>query len=92
LTREAEEIQKIVVFEGAFEKIFSIIKEEGGSDGDVVVQVTSCSFKNIYSTCNLLKIWHIKRINEEPILLFRPKHYWLLHFHMSAYFGIACLC
>ncbi|GAB4847893.1 Golgin candidate 6 [Ancistrocladus abbreviatus] len=38
LTREAEEIQKIVVFEGAFEKIFSIINEEGGSDGGVVVQ------------------------------------------------------
>ncbi|XP_054812586.1 golgin candidate 6 isoform X2 [Prosopis cineraria] len=38
LIREAEEIQKIVVFEGAFEKIFSIIKEEGGSDGGVVVQ------------------------------------------------------
>ncbi|KAF5740417.1 golgin candidate 6 isoform X1 [Tripterygium wilfordii] len=38
LTREAEEIQKIVVFEGAFEKIFSIIREEGGSDGGVVVQ------------------------------------------------------
>ncbi|KAJ1422429.1 Vesicle tethering protein [Sesbania bispinosa] len=38
LTREAEEIQKILVFEGAFEKIFSIIKEEGGSDGGVVVQ------------------------------------------------------
>ncbi|GAB2279001.1 Golgin candidate 6 [Dionaea muscipula] len=38
LTREAEEIQKIVVFEGAFEKIFSIIKEEGGSDAGVVVQ------------------------------------------------------
>jgi len=34
-----QEIQKIVVFEGAFEKIFSIIKEEGGSDGGVVVQV-----------------------------------------------------
>lgn len=28
-----------MVFEGAFEKIFSIIKEEGGSDGGVVVQV-----------------------------------------------------
>ncbi|KAG4926247.1 hypothetical protein JHK84_051922 [Glycine max] len=39
LTREAEEIQKIVVFEGAFEKIFSIIREEGNSDGGVVVQV-----------------------------------------------------
>ncbi|XP_022740122.1 golgin candidate 6-like isoform X2 [Durio zibethinus] len=38
LTREAEEIQKIVVFEGAFEKVFSIIKEEGGSEGGVVVQ------------------------------------------------------
>ncbi|PWA87641.1 Armadillo-like helical [Artemisia annua] len=38
LTREAEEIQKILVFEGAFEKIFSIINEEGGSDGGVVVQ------------------------------------------------------
>ncbi|KAI3913646.1 hypothetical protein MKX01_035842 [Papaver californicum] len=38
LTREAEEIQKILVFEGALEKIFSIIKEEGGSDGGVVVQ------------------------------------------------------
>ncbi|XP_019439685.1 PREDICTED: golgin candidate 6-like isoform X1 [Lupinus angustifolius] len=38
LTREAGEIQKIVVFEGAFEKIFSVIKEEGNSDGGVVVQ------------------------------------------------------
>ncbi|KAK7365203.1 hypothetical protein VNO80_14077 [Phaseolus coccineus] len=38
LTREAEEIQKIVVFEGAFEKIFSIVREEGNSDGGVVVQ------------------------------------------------------
>lgn len=36
---QLQEIQKIVVFEGAFEKIFSIIKEEGGSDGGVVVQV-----------------------------------------------------
>ncbi|CAA2985293.1 golgin candidate 6 isoform X1 [Olea europaea subsp. europaea] len=38
LTRDAEEIQKILVFEGVFEKIFSIIKEEGGSEGGVVVQ------------------------------------------------------
>jgi hypothetical protein len=36
-----QEIQKIVAFEGAFEKIFSIIKEEGGSDGGVVVQVNT---------------------------------------------------
>ncbi|CAI8594565.1 unnamed protein product [Vicia faba] len=38
LTREAEEIQKIIVFEGAYDKIFSIIREEGNSDGGVVVQ------------------------------------------------------
>ncbi|KAF2308455.1 hypothetical protein GH714_009748 [Hevea brasiliensis] len=37
---DREEIQKIVVFEGAFEKIFSIIKEEGGSEGGVVVQAS----------------------------------------------------
>nr|XP_043606290.1 golgin candidate 6-like [Erigeron canadensis] len=38
LTRESEEIQKYLVFEGGFEKIFSIIMGEGGSDGGVVVQ------------------------------------------------------
>jgi hypothetical protein len=31
--------KKIVVFEGVFEKIFSIIREEGYSVGGVVVQV-----------------------------------------------------
>ncbi|PWA96106.1 golgin candidate 6 [Artemisia annua] len=39
--------QKILVFEGALEKIFSIIKEEGGSEGGVVVQGT------LMYTCNL---------------------------------------
>lgn len=38
LTRSAEEIQKIAVFEGVFEKLFNIIIEEGGSDGGIVVQ------------------------------------------------------
>ncbi|XP_024530596.1 golgin candidate 6 [Selaginella moellendorffii] len=38
LTRAAKEIQKIVVFEGAFERVFHIVKEEGGSDGGIVVQ------------------------------------------------------
>jgi len=33
-----------VVFEGAFEKIFSIIREEGNSDGGVVVQVINDYF------------------------------------------------
>ncbi|KAI3899521.1 hypothetical protein MKW92_026009 [Papaver armeniacum] len=38
LTHEAEEIQKIVVFEGAFEKISIIIQDEGGAEGGVVVE------------------------------------------------------
>ncbi|MCO5604777.1 hypothetical protein L7F22_058947 [Adiantum nelumboides] len=38
LTRSAEEIQKIAVFEGVFEKLFNIIIEEGGCDGGIVVQ------------------------------------------------------
>ncbi|KAI5061739.1 hypothetical protein GOP47_0024244 [Adiantum capillus-veneris] len=38
LTRSAEEIQKIAVFEGVFEKLFNIIVEEGGCDGGIVVQ------------------------------------------------------
>ncbi|XP_072092012.1 golgin candidate 6 isoform X13 [Arachis hypogaea] len=36
---DREDIQKIVIFEGAFEKILSIIRGEGNSDGGVVVQI-----------------------------------------------------
>ncbi|KAF5947339.1 hypothetical protein HYC85_013296 [Camellia sinensis] len=50
---DREEIQKILVFEGAFEKIFSIIKEEGCSEGGVVVQQSRC---NSSSRCLLFKI------------------------------------
>ena len=49
-----QEIQKIVVFEGAFEKIFSIIKEEGGSDGGVVVQVIHCDWFYTDTLLNLI--------------------------------------
>lgn len=35
-----QEIQKIVVFEGAFERLFMIISEEGGPEGGIIVQVT----------------------------------------------------
>ena len=32
------DLQKIVAFSGAFEKLFDIIKQEGGVDGGIVVQ------------------------------------------------------
>ncbi|XP_069149957.1 golgin candidate 6-like isoform X5 [Solanum lycopersicum] len=38
LNCEAEEIQELLAFEGAFVKIFSIIEDEGGLEGGVVVQ------------------------------------------------------
>ena len=39
LTKTNEDIKKIVVFEGAFDRLFSVIKEEGAADGGIVVQV-----------------------------------------------------
>ena len=38
LAHTNEEIQKIAAFEGAFDRIFNIIREEGGFRGGVVVQ------------------------------------------------------
>lgn len=32
------EIQKIMAFEGAFDRLFAIVREEGGMDGGIVVQ------------------------------------------------------
>ena len=32
------DLQKIVAFSGAFEKLFEILNQEGGSDGGIVVQ------------------------------------------------------
>ncbi|XLT24312.1 hypothetical protein HN873_055604, partial [Arachis hypogaea] len=56
LTRAAEEIQKIVVFEGVFEKIFRIIREEGNSDGGVVVQVLLRETIGLDSLISILKL------------------------------------
>lgn len=45
-----------MVFEGAFEKIFSIIKEEGGSDGGVVVQVIILSVVTLLGLFVILSV------------------------------------
>lgn len=50
-----------MVFEGAFEKIFSIIKEEGGSDGGVVVQVIHCNLFYIDSLVICFCIWYVEK-------------------------------
>lgn len=38
LATDHADVQKLVAFEGAFDKLFSIIESEGGLDGDVVVR------------------------------------------------------
>lgn len=37
LLSQSPDIQKILVFEGAFEKLFNIITQEGGIEGGVMV-------------------------------------------------------
>ena len=37
LTRANEEMKKLVVFEGAFDRLFALVREEGGADGGIVV-------------------------------------------------------
>ena len=38
LTKSNAEIQKIIAFENAFERLFAIILEEGGGDGGIIVE------------------------------------------------------
>jgi len=38
LTRANEEVQKIAAFEGAFDRLFNIVREEGALDGGIIVQ------------------------------------------------------
>lgn len=51
-----------MVFEGAFEKIFSIIKEEGGSEGGVVVQVwiSDLTLKSKMFFCGVIKVGELR--------------------------------
>jgi hypothetical protein len=38
LTSQSEDLRKIVAFEGAFERCFNIVREEGASDGGIIVR------------------------------------------------------
>lgn len=38
LTKSNQEIQKIVAFEGAFERLLDIIRDEGAAEGGIIVQ------------------------------------------------------
>jgi intracellular protein transport protein USO1 len=38
LLSQSPDIQKVLAFEGAFEKLFAIVQQEGGIDGGVTVR------------------------------------------------------
>jgi hypothetical protein len=38
LVAQSPDIQKVLAFEGAFEKLFNIVQQEGGIEGGVVSQ------------------------------------------------------
>lgn len=46
-----------MVFEGAFEKIFIIIQDEGGAEGGVVVEVVFCDLFARYIFPYLLSLF-----------------------------------
>jgi len=47
LTLTNEEMKKIVVFEGCFDRLLGIIREEGAADGGIVVQDCLCLMSNL---------------------------------------------
>ena len=51
LTRGKEEIQKLLAFEGALERLFGIVADEGGSEGGVVVQDCLELVNNLLRAC-----------------------------------------
>ena len=63
LISQSPDIQKVLAFEGAFEKLFNIVSQEGGVDGGAVAQgALSCvdgllrfnsSNQVIFKTCSL---------------------------------------
>lgn len=38
LTSQSPDIQKVLAFEGAFEKLFNTVTQEGGVDGGLIAQ------------------------------------------------------
>jgi hypothetical protein len=51
LTQGREEIQKILAFEGALERLFGIVADEGGTEGGVVVQDCLELINNLLRGC-----------------------------------------
>ena len=52
LTRQSEDLRKLVAFEGAFERCFNIAREEGAADGGVIVQDPRAGARSAGSTSN----------------------------------------
>lgn len=75
LTSVNAEIQKIVAFENAFERLFSIIFEEGSIDGGIIVQDCLQLMQNLlrYNASNQNLFRETSCIKQIPKLLYSKK-------------------
>ena len=51
MARDKEDIQKLLAFEGAFERLLAIVRDEGGPEGGVVVQDCSELVNTLLRSC-----------------------------------------
>jgi len=61
LISQSPDIQKVLAFEGAFEKLFDIIAREGGIEGDVIVtDVLRCADGLLrFNSSNQVRFLHL---------------------------------
>jgi hypothetical protein len=88
LVSQSPDIQKVLAFEGAFEKLFNILTQEGGVDGGVVAQgALGCldtllrfNSSNQVSIHHPLRISFVTKAHSRVTSGKRPFHPFSLHF------------
>jgi len=60
LVAQSPDIQKVLAFEGAFEKFFNIVQQEGGIEGGIVSQGALICVDGLlrFNTSNQVRLLH----------------------------------
>lgn len=83
------DLQKIVAFSGAFEKLFQIVNQEGGTDGGIVVQDTLTAMGgllrfNVSNQASQALVWPLTQADGSRTTLGSSRS--SLLFHLSSAF------
>ena len=81
LCQQNEELQKLSVFESAFETLFKIVKEEGGNQGGIVVKDALQFMKTLLkgNKLNIIQFREIGGLRELlPLLDLEPSDMWMM--------------